>query len=143
MTIPDIVLLYLIVIISFILFVIIVNFKWLVKTLRDISRLENQGGYTKLVQLGIVFCLFAIFIAIVFYFFFNPEKVDGINIILTVIVGWLGAIIGQFFGEKTMDNLDIKRREGATKANKVIEHQTRTIERYENMINNLKKLKEK
>ena len=143
MTLPNIVLLYLIVIASFIIFLIIANLRWLVKTLRDISRTENQGGYTKLVQLGIMFCLFAIFIAIVIYFFFNPDQVNGVNIILTVVVGWLGAIIGQFFGEKTMENLDTKRREGVKKDNKVMENKAKTIERYEIMINNLKKLKEK
>lgn len=30
---------------------------------------------------------------------------------MTVIVGWLGAIIGSFFGEKSMENLTAVRKE--------------------------------
>ncbi|HIG93415.1 TPA: hypothetical protein HA242_01410 [Candidatus Woesearchaeota archaeon] len=29
---------------------------------------------------------------------------------MTVIVGWLGAIIGSFFGEKSMENLTTEQR---------------------------------
>ena len=133
MVFADIVLLYLIVIFSFIFFLIILNFKWIIKTLREISDQENQGGYTKLIQIGIIFSLFTMFIFILIYFLFNPEKVDGINIILTVIVGWLGAIIGQFFGEKTMENLGIKRKEKFIEVAIAEEKKFRMAERIENV----------
>jgi len=85
-------------------------------------------------QIGMIIFLVSIFTAVVIYFFFNPEEVNGINIILTVVVGWLGAIIGQFFGEKTMENLYIKKKEGITKVSITDEKRVRVIERIENII---------
>ena len=46
---------------------------------------------------------------------------DRIDIFLTVIVGWLGAIIGKFFGERAMENLDINRRNYVKKVNDIID----------------------
>ena len=95
-------------------------------------------------QIGMIIFLVSIFTAVVIYFFFNPEEVNGINIILTVVVGWLGAIIGQFFGEKTMENLDIKRQAGVRKADSIIKNKDSIIEKYENIMSSLiKELKEK
>ena len=143
MTILEIVLLYLVVLISFVIFLFLINFKWVIGTIRAICHPDNEGGYTKLIQLSIMFCLFVIFVIIVIYFILNPEKVDGINIILTVIVGWLGAIIGQFFGEKTMENLDIKRKEKVKTAGMVIEKLIQALEKHQKTIELIKKLKKK
>lgn len=134
MSISMLILLYFAVIItSFFLF----KFEWIIRTIRDIASSQNQGGYTKLMQIGMIIFLVSIFTAVVIYFFFNPEEVNGINIILTVVVGWLGAIIGQFFGEKTMENLDVKRQIEVTKA-------TTIMEKHESIINSLiNKLKKK
>ena len=131
MSISILILLYFAVIItSFFLF----KFEWIIRTIRETASQHNQGGYTKLMQIGMIIFLVSIFTAVVIYFFFNPEEVNGINIILTVVVGWLGAIIGQFFGEKTMENLYIKKKEGITKVSITDEKRVRVIERIENII---------
>ena len=89
----------------FLLFAI--NFKWCVKIVREIAR--EGSGYTKLIQLVMMFMLVSIFVVIIIYYLYNPERVDRIDIILTVVVGWLGAIIGMFFGEKSMSVLEERR----------------------------------
>jgi len=79
-----------------------------VKTVRDIAR--DEAGYTKLLQMFIVSLLSFVFLSVIVYYFLNPGLVDRIDIVLTVVVGWLGAIIGNFFGEKAMAHLEDKRR---------------------------------
>lgn len=93
---------------SFTLFSLLINLKWCVKTIRDIAK--DQIGYTKFIQICLVCLLSSIFLIIIFYYILNPSKVDRIDIILTVIVGWLGAVIGSFFGEKAMVALEDKRK---------------------------------
>ena len=58
------------------------------------------------------------------------------DLILTVVVGWLGLVIGGFFGEKTMETLQERRELSAKKADLL-------VERYENFVNNLIKLEKK
>lgn len=108
-----IIILYIIVIL---LAIFLFNFKWCIKTIRDIASPKNQGGYTKLVQVYFVFILTIIFLIIVFYYIYSNEKVDKIDVILTVVVGWLGLIIGGFFGEKSMENLHEKQELGIKRA---------------------------
>lgn len=87
------------------------NVAWIVRTIRKIASYGNIGGYTKLVQLWFVLLLTALFAGIVLYYILVPEKVSRIDVILTVVVGWLGLIIGRFFGEEAMQKLDIKKEE--------------------------------
>jgi len=103
-------LLVVVLLISFILFFFLINLKWAVKTIRSICSPANHGGYTKLIQLFLVGILSSMFVLIFFYYLLNHETVDRIDIFLTVIVGWLGAIIGRFFGERAMENLDNDRK---------------------------------
>lgn len=94
---------------SLTLFFVLINLKWCVNTVREISSSRNRGGYAKLIQMWIIFMLSLIFIVIFFYYLLNKGTVDKVDLILTVVVGWLGAIIGRFFGEKVMENLEEKR----------------------------------
>ena len=84
----------------------------------------------------IVVILIILFVLIFFYYLINESQVDRIDIFLTVIVGWLGAIIGKFFGERAMENLDIDRKNYARKVNNI-------IDKYDSLLNqtitNLKK----
>lgn len=113
-----------------------INLKWCVKTIREIASPENQGGYTKLIQISLILLLCTIFVIIFFYYLFDKGMVNKIDIILTVIVGWLGAIIGRFFGERAMETLEEKRQLSAKKADFL-------IEKYYNLLTELRKLKEK
>ena len=92
-----IILLYILV---FLLFSFLFNFKWIIITLRSISRSQNQGGYIKLIQISIISLLIGSFILIMVHYLLNPIQIDRINIIFTVVVGWLGAVIGRDFLEK-------------------------------------------
>ncbi len=92
-----------------ILFFFFLNLKWCVNKIRDIC--NNPIGYTKFVQLLLIVLLSALFLFIFLYYLTNKGQVDRIDIFMTVIVGWLGAIIGSFFGEKSMGNLTTQKRE--------------------------------
>ena len=101
------IILILILIFALVLFSFLINMKWLMKTLREIAK--DECGYTKLIQISLIALLIITFLTIIIYYLFHPSQVDRIDIILTVVVGWLGAIIGNFFGEKAMGNLEDKR----------------------------------
>lgn len=94
--------------IGILVFFFLIKIEWLVKTFRDIAK--DRVGYTKLVQFILIFVLISVFLLIIVYYIRHPQKVDRIDIILTVVVGWLGAVIGSFFGDKSMDKLDIERK---------------------------------
>ncbi len=117
---------------SIFFFFLLINIRWCINTLRDIAR--EGRGYTKLVQLWVLFLLSSIFLVIVGYYLIKPGNVDRIDIILTVIVGWLGAIIGSFFGEGAMDRLEGERNDYARKMNTVIDQSTNFIKKAEDEI---------
>lgn len=78
--------------------------------------------------------------------FFNLIKCPiniRIDLMLTVIVGWLGLIIGRFFGEDAMQNLQIQQRGSTTHLISAIERQNSLLARYkENIKNQFKDQKE-
>ena len=100
---------FLMVAIVFLLFCIVclLNFKWCIDTIRDIC--NSKGGYTKFVQIIFVFILISIFLGILSYYVIRPDKVNKVDVILTVVVGWLGAIIGSFFSETSMQGIEQDR----------------------------------
>ena len=57
------------------------------------------------------------FTGILIYYIIKPSSVDKVDVILTVIVGWLGLIIGGFFGEKAMESLEVERKVYAKETN--------------------------
>lgn len=64
--------------------------------------------------------LVLLFITIVVYYLLNPGQVDRVDVMQTVIVGWLGLIIGRFFGEEAMEILEEKRQLKVKKADSVL-----------------------
>ncbi|MBI2107311.1 hypothetical protein HYT57_04990 [Candidatus Woesearchaeota archaeon] len=92
-----------------ILIFLLLYFKWIVNTIRQICHSGNEGGYTKFIQTIIVLSLICVFFVILVYFIVYPSEVNEIDVILTVVVGWLGAIIGGFFGEKSMEQFNQKQ----------------------------------
>ncbi len=90
-------------------FFFLLNLKWCVNKIRDIC--DNPIGYTKFIQLLLILLLSSLFVLIFLYYLIKEGQVNRIDIFMTVIVGWLGAIIGSFFGERSMENLTTQRIE--------------------------------
>ncbi|MDP7458482.1 MAG: hypothetical protein QGH47_07185 [Candidatus Woesearchaeota archaeon] len=105
MDINQIIKLYSLIIFIFCVFIILINLRWIIITLRKIADNRNPGGYFKLMQTWLIIIISAIFCIIAGHYIFFPGTVDKIDLILTVIVGWLGMIMGRFFGESAMESL--------------------------------------
>ena len=89
------------------------------------------------VQLIFITTSCGIFLAtFVYYFIFNPyNKVDVFNIFLTVVVGFMGTIMGIFFSEKTVAMM-IKSSQEREKAKNI-----ELYEKYRKLSNILNSLK--
>ena len=118
---------------SILFFFLMLHLQWFIKTLREIASLHNPTGYTKLIQICFIFLLTALFAIIVIYYMLYPARVDRIDLILTVIVGWLGLIIGSFFGEKTMENLEERHQLGARKADLLMKKYASFLDKVSNL----------
>lgn len=105
-------------------------------SLKEIFESEN---YIKFMQFIFVIVLLFIFIAIFVYFWINEIEVNNITVIFTVIVGWLGLIIGAFFGQKFMEDLTKAKKELGVKRTlfPLINKYENLINRYKNQINDL------
>ena len=96
-----------VILLSFILFWI---FKWFIGQLRDVCK--NISGYVILGQLLFMFLSWGIFLLILIYYLIYPEEVSVLNIFLTIIVGFLGTMIGIFFSDRAFDKIikDLQER---------------------------------
>lgn len=108
-------------------------FKWFMKQLRDICR--NVSGYVILGQLLFMFLSWGIFLLILFYYIFNPEDVGVLNVFLTIIVGFLGTMIGIFFSDRAFEKIirDLEERN---------ERNRRIIKKDIDLLNDFKELME-
>jgi len=79
-------------------------FKWFFKQVREISK--DPRGFIKFGQITFILLSWSVFMVILIYFIFVPEEVNAINISLTVVVGFLGTILGLFFSEKALERLN-------------------------------------
>lgn len=103
--------------------------------LKEIFKQEN---YVKFIQFIFIVVLLFIFIGTFVYFWINKIEVTNMAVIFTVIVGWLGLIIGAFFGQKFMDDLTkIKRELSVRKLFPHMNEQRNLINRYEHQMNEL------
>ncbi len=103
--------------------------------LKEIFKSEN---YIKFIQFIIVAILLFIFVAIFIYFWINEIEVNNMAVIFTVIVGWLGLIIGAFFGQKFMESLtEEKRKLSGKEMLYELKKQSDIINNYEIQINKL------
>ncbi len=60
----------------------------------------KQENYIKSMQFIFVITLLTIFIATFVYFWINNVEVNKMYVVFTIVVGWLGLIIGAFFWTK-------------------------------------------
>jgi len=111
--------------------------------LKEIFKSEN---YIKFMQFIFVAVLLFVFIAIFIYFWINEVEVNKMDVIFTVIVGWLGLIIGAFFGQKFMEGLSEEKEDTSREMLNILEDYEEQIETlseiiddYEEQIKRLKK----
>ncbi|MBA7704961.1 hypothetical protein ES703_113784 [subsurface metagenome] len=76
----------------------------------SLKEIFESKNYIKFIQFIFVVVLLFVFIAIFVYFWINEIEVNNMAVIFTVIVGWLGLIIGAFFGQKFMEDLTEPKR---------------------------------
>ena len=81
---------------------------------------KNVSGYVILGQLLFMFLSWGIFLLILIYYMFNQENVGVLNVFLTIIVGFLGTMIGIFFSDRTFDKIIKDLEERNAKQIKVI-----------------------
>ncbi len=81
-------------------------FIWFFYEVREIS--EDPRGFIKFGQITFILLSWFIFIVISFYYILKPEPIDSVSIVLTVVVGFLGTIIGLFFSDKALESLSKK-----------------------------------
>ena len=58
----------------------------------------------------IIFALVFVFLVITAYYLTNVMPVNSVDLVFAVVVGWLGLIIGRFFGEAVMETLNQSRK---------------------------------
>lgn len=82
---------------------------YLPKQIREIC--EKPAGYLKLAQLLIILFALGGFILLLLYtLFFNNEFINP-DIFMTVIVGLIGTIVGMFFSESAMHQIEQEKKE--------------------------------
>lgn len=94
------------IVLALILFSVI--FKWTIKEVRDIAR--SLEGLIKFTQIIFMLGSWSIFFLIFAYYLFfqNDELTSTLNIFLTIVVGFLGTMMGLFFSSDALNNLKRK-----------------------------------
>ena len=117
------------------LIMLFLMFKWFFLQVRDIAK--DAGGFIKFGQITFILLSWGVFIVILIYYMVHPGEVDNINILLTIIVGFLGTIIGLFFSERSLEDL----RRGISTKNKSIKELLEYVEEFPAALEELKKLR--
>lgn len=91
------------IVLALILFSIV--FKWMVKEIRDIA--QDLEGLIKFSQIIFMLASWFVFIStFVYYLFFRDDELTStLNIFLTIVVGFLGTMMGLFFSNEALSNL--------------------------------------
>lgn len=84
-------------------------FQWFFSQVRDICR--EPEGFIKFGQITFILLSWGCFLIILIYYIFNKTEVNAIDIAFTVIVGFLGTIIGMFFSKEALESLKGKLKE--------------------------------
>jgi len=119
---------WLVAVISLFLIILLITFKWLIKEIREVC--YELLGYVKLNQLILTGVTVLIFLAIFVNTWLYPTKVEKIDLFLTVIVGFLGTMIGYFFKEGMLERIEKERREKTTKHLEITEMLKERLKKY-------------
>lgn len=88
------------------LIIFLFMFKWLFKEIRDICK--RVSGVIIFGQIMFMILSWVCFIGILIYFVFFEHTVNALNIFLTIVVGFLGTMIGLFFSRDIVKHLEDK-----------------------------------
>lgn len=91
------------------LIILFMMFKWFFNQVRDICK--EPEGFIKFGQVTFILLSWSCFIVILIYYIFNKTEVNAVDIVFTVVVGFLGTIIGMFFSKEALESLKGKLKE--------------------------------
>ncbi|MEK6949558.1 MAG: hypothetical protein AABX34_05010 [Nanoarchaeota archaeon] len=86
-----------------VLIVLFFMFKWFFKQVRSIAR--EPEGFIKFGQTAFILLSWSVFFILLFYYIFNPYSINVLNVFLTIVVGFLGTILGLFFSREMIEKL--------------------------------------
>jgi len=89
-----------------ILVILFFMFKWFFGQVREICR--EPEGFIKFGQVTFIVLSWSCFLVILVYYMIIKTQVNALDIILTVVVGFLGTIIGMFFSKEALESLKSK-----------------------------------
>jgi len=124
------------------LFILILGILILIMILLIISKgflreIFKQDNYIKFIQFIFIIVLLFVFIASFIYFWVNQTEVDKMDVIFTVIVGWIGLIIGAFFGQKFMEGLSENQETSSKEMLETLEDYVELLEENEEQMEDL------
>jgi len=88
-----------------ILVILFLIFKWFFNQVRDICK--EPEGIIKFGQITFIVLSWGCFIFILIYFIIKPEETSVLHIFLTIVVGFLGTMLGLFFSREIIEKLKI------------------------------------
>lgn len=82
--------------------------KWIIREVRSIS--EDVKGFIKFTQITFILGSWLVFLLIFFYYLmFDPnETLSILGLFLTIVVGFLGTIMGLFFSSEALNEMKRK-----------------------------------
>lgn len=85
--------------------VLILFFVWFLKEIRNVC--DKPEGFIKFTQITFILGSWGIFLLIFgYYLLFNPkETVSILSLFLTIVVGFLGTIMGLFFSKEALEEI--------------------------------------
>jgi len=112
-------------------------FKWFFNQVRKIAR--DPRGFIKFGQITFILLSWSVLILILFYYIFVPEDVNAVAIILTVVIGFLGTILGLFFSEKALERLTERINTKDEQLKEIKESNNELVEDVRKIKSNIKK----
>ncbi|MBU0627988.1 MAG: hypothetical protein KKC75_02270 [Nanoarchaeota archaeon] len=85
------------------LVILFLVFKWFFRQVRDICK--EPEGIIKFGQISFILLSWGCFLGILIYFVLKPGETSVLHIFLTIVVGFLGTILGLFFSRDAIENL--------------------------------------
>ncbi len=78
-------------------------FKWFLTQVREIC--DKPGGFLIFGQISFLLLSWGCLILILVFFMYYDTKVSALNIVLTIVVGFLGTMIGATFSEAAIKKI--------------------------------------
>lgn len=125
-----------IIILTLLIILLFFMFQWFFKEVRDIARAPQ--GFIKFGQITFILLSWGAFLVILVYNIIVPRDVDSVNVILTIVVGFLGTILGLFFSDKALERMSERIQTKEVKLKEKIGRLEEYIKLIDEAINKLK-----